>query len=240
MPISQRRIDAARANGAKSTGPRTPAGKAASALNAVTHGLTAQTVVLNNESQDQYEAELDQYLAHFQPQGKPEWDLVHQLAAAHWRLCRYAAIESRILERQLDSDQEWFDDHPEIPGHHRLAVAFDHLCGPNSALALLNRYDAHLHREYRETLKILEKMQAAREARQSRLRNEPKPAQPLPGHPAPDNTTPPTDRRPPGVTPNSPRPPLQPPTQPEVGANGMPPGVQAVLPKLLREAAHSA
>ncbi len=175
MPISQRRIDAARANGAKSNGPRTPAGKAVSALNAVTHGLTARTLVLSNESDQRYQADLDQYLSHFQPQGKPETDLVHQLAATHWRLCRYAAIESRILDRQMDRDRDWIADRPEIPEAHRLAIAFDHQCGPNSALALLNRYDARLHREYRETLKLLEKMQAAREARRRKLPNEPKP-----------------------------------------------------------------
>jgi hypothetical protein len=96
MPASQRKIDAARANGAKSTGPKTRRGKTASALNAVTHGLTAQTVVLSNESRDEFQAELNQYLAHFQPQTKPEWDLVHQLAAARWRLGRYAAVETGI------------------------------------------------------------------------------------------------------------------------------------------------
>ena len=191
MPTSQPRIDAARANGAKSAGPSTPAGKAASALNAVTHGLTARTVVLANESQEQYQAELDQYLAHFQPQGKPESDLVHQLAAAHWRLCRYAAVESRILDYQMNRDQDWLARHPEITEDQHLAIAFNHQCGTNSALALLNRYDARLHREYRETLKLLVKMQAAREAHHSKLQNEPKPAPPLSSDQAPDNSHPP-------------------------------------------------
>jgi hypothetical protein len=207
MPVSQRRIDAARANGAKSKGPRTPAGKAASALNAVTHGLSARTVVLANESQEQYQAELDQYLAHFQPKGKPECDLVHQLAAVHWRLCRYAAVESRILEYQMDRDRDWFDER-ELPEDHRLAIAFHHQCGANSALALLNRYDARLHREYRETLKLLEKMQAAREARQSKLQNKPKPAEP---------SAIATDAGLPWVIkPTSPSPPVQPAAQAEI------------------------
>ncbi len=102
---SQRKLDSARANAQKSTGPKTPAGKSASALNAVTHGLTAKTVVLMNESAGDYETELDQYLAHFQPEGKPEFDLVRQLAATHWRIVRYAAVEAALFENQMLKDE---------------------------------------------------------------------------------------------------------------------------------------
>jgi len=176
MPTSPRKLASARANAAKSTGPVTAAGKAASSLNAVTHGLTAQTVVLHNESRDQYEAELDHYLAHFQPLGKPEFDLVRQLASAHWRLCRYVAVESSLFEHQMDQDQEWIDDHfDNVDDHRRIAIAFDRMSGPNSALALLNRYQARLHREYRETLRALEKLQAARLALAAKLPNEANP-----------------------------------------------------------------
>ena len=169
MPTTPRKLESARANAAKSTGPVTAAGKAASSLNAVTHGLTAQTVVLHNESHDEYESELDHYLAHFQPQGKPEFDLVRQLAAAHWRLCRYAAVESSLFEHQMERDRDWIASRFEnVDEHRRIAIAFDHMSGSNSALALLNRYQARLHREYRETLRALEKLQATRLARNAK------------------------------------------------------------------------
>jgi len=86
MPTSPARSSAARANGAKSHGPKTAQGKLASARNATTHGLTARTVVLHNESEAQFEADLGAYLDHFRPQTKPETDLVHQFTAAAWRL----------------------------------------------------------------------------------------------------------------------------------------------------------
>lgn len=176
MATSQRKLNSARANAAKSTGPVTDAGKSASSLNAVTHGLTAHTVVLNNESREQYEAELTHYFAHFQPQGKAEFDLVRQLAAAHWRLCRYAAVESRLFEHQLDKDQEWIDDRfDNVDDLRRIAIAFDRMSGPNSALALLNRYEARLNREYRELLKVLEKTQATRVSQKTKLQNEANP-----------------------------------------------------------------
>ena len=43
---TSRRAEANRRNAGKSTGPRTTGGKARSRLNAVTHGLTAQTLFL--------------------------------------------------------------------------------------------------------------------------------------------------------------------------------------------------
>jgi hypothetical protein len=175
MPSSSRKIASARANGAKSRGPATAPGKQSSALNALTHGLTAGTVVLFNESADEYRAQLHDYLDHFRPQTKPEGDLVHQLAAAHWRVARYAGVESGLFEhRMLDQEERLNEDYPHLPENHRLAIAFDALARSTSSLALLNRYQARLHHEYHRILKALLQMQSAR-ARQStppKLRNE--------------------------------------------------------------------
>jgi hypothetical protein len=177
MASSPRRIQAARANGAKSHGPKTAEGKQIASLNAVKHGLTADVVVLQNESQDQYQADLHDYLDHFRPQSKPETDLVHQLAAAHWRLTRYAGVESGILERKMDDQAAWVESkYDEIPENYRLAIAFEALSGRNGSLGLLNRYQARLHREYQRLLKTLIELQAARQARDVKLRNEPKTA----------------------------------------------------------------
>src|SRR6266852_2878090 len=59
---SERKRAAARANGAKAKGMKTPAGKARSALNVVTHGLTAKTpFLLQNESQKNWDGLYDAY-----------------------------------------------------------------------------------------------------------------------------------------------------------------------------------
>jgi hypothetical protein len=174
MPSSHRKIASSRANGAKSSGPASELGKQVSALNALTHGLTAHTVVLFNESHDEYQTQLRDYLNHFLPQTKPETDLVHQLAAAHWRLARYAGVESGLLEQRMQSQEERFEDYDDLPHHHRLALAFSALSGANGSLALLNRYQSRLHHEYHRILKALRQIQSASD-REAKLPNEPNP-----------------------------------------------------------------
>jgi hypothetical protein len=203
MSSSRRKIASARANGAKSRGPVTDAGNQSSALNAVTHGLTARTVVLFNESADEYQTQLHDYLDHFHPQTKPETDLVHQLAAAHWRLARYAGVESGLLEHRMQAQEERLsDDYGEMPENHRLAIAFDALAGSNSSLALLNRYQSRLHHEYHRLLKTLVQMQSLHGIT-PKLPNEPNPAsehpadaQMLPFSPTTNNQPPTTNNQP--------------------------------------------
>src|SRR5258708_443660 len=94
MSSSNRKIESSRINGAKSNGPCTDLGRQAVALNAVTHGLTAQTVILKNEPAEEFQVELQNYLDYFRPQGIPEERLVRQLVTAEWRLARYTGVES--------------------------------------------------------------------------------------------------------------------------------------------------
>jgi hypothetical protein len=176
MPSSRRKIASARANAAQ---PRSPAKQ--SALNALAHGLTARTVVLFNESADEDQTQLRDYLDHFRPQTKPEADLVYQLAAAHWRVARYAGVESGLLEHRMQDQEERLSrDYDDMPENHRLAIAFDALSGANSSLALLNRYQSRLNHEYHRLLKTLVQMQSA-QAREAKLPNA---ANPISEHPA--------------------------------------------------------
>jgi hypothetical protein len=183
MPSSPRKIASARANAAKPRGH----GNQASSLNAITHGLTARTVVLFNESAGEYQAQLREYLDHFRPQTKPETDLVHQLAAAHWRVARYAGVESGLLEHRMQDQEERLSrDYDDMPENHRLAIAFDALAGSNNSLALLNRYQSRLHHEYHRLLKMLAQMQSA----QARTPKLPNGANPVSEHFADDQLLP--------------------------------------------------
>src|ERR1700676_4595780 len=174
--MNSSRAEASRLNGAKSRGPKTENGRRASSLNAIKHGLTAETVVLPNESEGEYEAALTEYLLHFTPANQPEADLVRQLASASWRLARYTAIETSLFDIQMEKDREYVDKKwKSVDGTVRLALAFESLSGQHSPLALLNRYQARLHHEYQRILKALLQLQAARRADEAKLQNEPKP-----------------------------------------------------------------
>ena len=168
------RAEASRINGAKSHGPKTEQGRRAVSLNAVKHGLTAETVVLPNESEEEYAVELREYLHHFAPANKPEADLVRQLAAAHWRLARYTRIETSLLDLEMERQRQHIaKDWNRLEECGRLALAFEALAGAHSPLTLLNRYQARLHHEYQRILKALLQMQALRPAAIAELQNEP-------------------------------------------------------------------
>ena len=87
-----------RDNAQKSTGPRTPEGKAASSGNAIRHGLTAARVVLASESQeafDSFRGELESALA---PVGAVEAFLAEIAVVAAWRLRRVLPAEKGHLD----------------------------------------------------------------------------------------------------------------------------------------------
>ena len=76
MPISEKQFAANRANATKSTGPRTPEGKARSSRNSTVHGLTGKSPILPGEDPGDLRALVAQYRDALHPQGQVEEDLV--------------------------------------------------------------------------------------------------------------------------------------------------------------------
>lgn len=70
------------------TGPRTPAGKAVSSMNRLTHGLRSEKTVLRDEDPAEFEATVQSWLDHYQPRNQKEDELVRQLSLAQWKLKR--------------------------------------------------------------------------------------------------------------------------------------------------------
>ena len=83
--VSERKREANRRNSRKSTGPRTAAGKRNSRFNAVTHGLTAQSVLLPGEDPVELAARQQQLIDAFQPSHEVELAIVERMAADIWR-----------------------------------------------------------------------------------------------------------------------------------------------------------
>jgi hypothetical protein len=78
--VSIKRIEANRQNAQKSTGPKTPQGKAKSAQNAVTHGLTSQRPVLTVEDKDEFDVHANEILVWLDPQDPIETILSRRVA----------------------------------------------------------------------------------------------------------------------------------------------------------------
>jgi hypothetical protein len=84
MTISQAKLEANRRNAAKSTGPRTEGGKRVSSLNAVTHGLRAETLVLGEEDPQALEARREAWHGCLLPADDVEQRLVDDAVVHTW------------------------------------------------------------------------------------------------------------------------------------------------------------
>src|SRR3984893_750512 len=103
MPISEKQFAANRANAARSTGPRTPEGKARSCQNARTHGFTPSTFnVVRLEELDEIARLKHALLAVYQPVNSQELFALERMALAQQTMFRAARLESGIFTTCLD------------------------------------------------------------------------------------------------------------------------------------------
>jgi hypothetical protein len=107
MAVSPAQLAANRSNAARSTGPRSPEGKARSAQNAIKHGLLSRHAVIQSGPLAEDQVEFDNHCASvrdaFTPMSSMEDLLCEQLAIAYWKLARLLRIESLTLA-SLDLD----------------------------------------------------------------------------------------------------------------------------------------
>ena len=144
-----------RANSEHSTGPRTATGKQRSSLNALRHGLTAQTAVLPTEDPIAYQQHCRQFVDEHQPATATETHLVQELADTSWRLKRIPLLETDILSRAQSPASS-----PEPP-------AFD-IVDAHRLLASLGLHGARLSRQFQKTLDQLREIQIDRRERHRR------------------------------------------------------------------------
>jgi hypothetical protein len=95
---SEKQIDANRRNAQKSSGPKSDEGKALSKMNATTHGLTAETVVIKDEDPRAFEMLRDDLIREFGPETTLEFQLIDRAAGLLWRLRRVPQIEASLME----------------------------------------------------------------------------------------------------------------------------------------------
>ncbi len=164
---SQKQIDANRANALKSTGPKTPEGKAAVRLNALQHGLTAQDAVLSFENREQFDAIRESYEQHYQPVGPVETFLVQQVVMSAWRLGRIRGMETSAFDLGLSEDAERMaEEFNDLSDSDRLTYVFrlDARCA--NTFTILARYETRAERAFFRAHHELLRLQASR-AKQS-------------------------------------------------------------------------
>jgi len=98
-----KQIAANRRNAQQSTGPRTPSGKSKVRLNALKHGLTAQSVLLPFEDAAAYEALQQAVLQDLQPQNTTQQILVERFVHRHWISQRLARTERGWLHAMYEA-----------------------------------------------------------------------------------------------------------------------------------------
>ena len=103
MPLERTEAQqaAARANGAKSRGPKSDAAKANYSRNDLRHGLSANCLLLPSESKERFNQLADSLIAEFAPKTAVETILVERIIAAQWRLKRICAFESNAMLRAV-------------------------------------------------------------------------------------------------------------------------------------------
>ncbi len=70
-------------------------------LNAVTHGLTAETLILPGEDPRAFQRRLDDWTAQLEPANPFEHDLVRQVATLSWRLDRADRVQDALIADSL-------------------------------------------------------------------------------------------------------------------------------------------
>jgi hypothetical protein len=115
--LTPKQLAANRANALKSTGPRTPAGKARSALNGFTHGLHSSHLLAPTESRQTFNRHAARIRRCLAPADPIESLLVDRIIAASWRIRRAHIIETRIFHqrsREIEFDYQRKDELAEI------------------------------------------------------------------------------------------------------------------------------
>ena len=153
------KAEAARANGAKSSGPITEQGKAQSAQNSLKHGLNSTRVVLPHESQEEYDALEAAILNRFNPADEFEMELAKEMAAARWRLRRIEAMEAALFRKAMRDQQELLGPEAD-PNYVRDAAYLE--VAESKTMRTLVRNQSQLRRAYEKAWRELESLQQAR------------------------------------------------------------------------------
>ena len=115
--MSEKQAQANRRNALKSTGPKTPTGKALASMNALKHGLRASSLAVPVlEAVADWDAHLSQTVRALSPVGYLENVLAERAASILWRLARVVRYESLVIASSMDNAEDLRDAERDAGG----------------------------------------------------------------------------------------------------------------------------
>ena len=151
---TEAQINANRANAKASTGPKSPEGKAASALNGLRHIGLARSILLKTESPEKFCALLDTYYDEHNPQTPTERALVDMMATARWRQLRMSNLEAATVSKTCELQKSGTTDAAEATSD-----AYKTEVQNSRVLDLYAKGEARLQRQWDGSFDRLRKLQ---------------------------------------------------------------------------------
>ena len=161
--MTKAKLAANQRNAQKSTGPRTPSGKAIAAMNALKHGLCAHTPVVPGEDSAEFATFAAGWVDHLQPSDPHQSSLAEQVILAAWQLRRVPLLRAGLLAREIRRDAQ-----RQEPIHPYAIDADSYV-----QLSRIDRHQVVLERTFRQCLKELKELQSTDSADYAEEQNEP-------------------------------------------------------------------
>jgi hypothetical protein len=163
---TEKQIEANRRNAQLSTGPRTPEGKAKSALNGFKSPYIGLTAIMTDDDRIAQRDFVDAYIQDLDPLGPVERQLANTLALDNWRLNRIKAAEENIFAwgYAVDPGEEAGTEIPQV--NAAFAHALSYLTHAD-AINKLSLYESRLNRNIARNTKLLNERQTQRPQRRA-------------------------------------------------------------------------
>jgi hypothetical protein len=160
--ISDKQLEANRANALLSTGPKTEEGKKRSSMNARRHGITGQVTTMTDEDRAAHDKLSEALIKDLAPVGAMEIQLAQRIATDSWRLNRISAVEDNLFALGLyENGGQLCPDNEQIDAALTTARVFTM---ESKQLQLLTLYEQRINRGIQKNLAMLQSLQATRKA----------------------------------------------------------------------------
>ena len=161
--ISDKQLEANRANAQKSTGPSSEEGKARAARNAHRHRALAESLLLESENPDRFCVFARRFYLEHQPKGPTERMLLDMVISARWRLLRLSHLEAVGVDHEFNLLRA---ASAEITIPRCASQAYTN-SGKSGALRHLNSMESRLQRQFDSAFDRFSRLIATRRSQTS-------------------------------------------------------------------------